>query len=250
MNKTIFSLTRTLYMTGLFLACSFIAEAAGSLRESITGEFQHLEAKEGQHPFWLYGSPKLLEGGKYPLVINLHGARAKADPNELFKLKAMTSVWSEEKYYSKRPCFVVAPYFPPKGNWTATQPQLLKTLEYLFENLPIDRSRVYITGFSHGGQGTLQLLVEKPDWFAGAVTVAGPVRKSAVVGKITTPVWIWVGEKDRSEKFTVLVEAMRKGGASVKYNIVKGKGHNCTPAAFKNEEVHEWLFSQTSLRSK
>ena len=245
MKRTNLHLFALLLVAGLMSVERLAAEESFS-QQVITGEFHHVEATDQRHPFWIYGSPKLLKGGAYPLLINLHGARQKADPEKQFEVKAMARVWTEEKYYAKRPCFVVAPYFPPKSNWTVTQPQLIATLEYLFANLPIDRSRVYITGFSHGGQGTLQMLVAKPDWFAGAVTVAGPVKKDRVVGKLKTPLWIWVGEHDRSEGFVKLVDAMKKGGANVQLNIVIGKGHNCTSAAFKNEEVHQWLFSQVN----
>lgn len=199
-------------------------------------------------PFWFYADRKLKSGKKYPLVIALHGRRGKAKPNEVFKVQNIATVWTKDDVYKKNPCFVVQPYYPPKGGWEKIPKQVDEMVEHLAEHLPIDLKRIYLVGFSNGGQGTFQALAREPDWYAGAVTIAGPVSPKSVVGKIKAPIWCWVGENDTSLnkhiRLPALARQLQAKDDRVKLNIVPNGGHSCFPQSIGTEKVRKWLFEQ------
>ncbi|MCF7849682.1 MAG: prolyl oligopeptidase family serine peptidase [Kiritimatiellales bacterium] len=244
--KTI--ITLMLCATTCFTEAAVKRVSDGKLKALITGEFEHHDGIDGGLPFWIYGGKSLRKGKEYPLIIALHGRRNNVKPGSVFKPQSMATCWTKESDYKKRPCFVIQPYYPPKSGWKEDQEGLIKTIQFAFENLPIDRSRVYLTGFSNGGQGTLMMLAAKPEWFAGALTISGPTKVEEVVGKIKAPIWMWVGEKDfdlnKVGRVTEIAEALKASGHPIRFNVVPGAGHACHSKAYGNRQVHEWLFDQ------
>ncbi len=105
---------------------------------------------------------------RYPLVLFLHGAGQRGTDNEVQLTgvpKALTDTAGREKY----PCFILVPQCPKNDVWveipispkTYKPPELptrsaqaaLAALDSLIRQLPVDRKRVYITGYSMGGEG-------------------------------------------------------------------------------------------------
>jgi predicted peptidase len=220
----------------------------GPYADLLEGEWVHSEPlAEGGLPFWIYLDRKVNDGELYPVVIALHGRRNQAKPGEAFKVQSIATAWTAKERFRKNPCIVIQPFYPPKGGWEKVPEKLDATLEHVFEHLPVNRSRVYLFGFSNGGQGSFLSMARRPEWFAGAVTVSGPVGHD-VVGKIKTPIWAWVGENDnelnKKDRVVALAEALTESGVDVKLDVVPGAGHNIAGKAFDNEEVLEWLFQQ------
>lgn len=203
---------------------------------------------EGGLPFWFYADKKLAKGDKHPLIIVLHGRRNNVKEGQEFKVQGIATAWTQEKVYKENPCFVVQPYYPPKGGWEKIPKQIDELIEEMASHLPIDTKRVYLVGFSNGAQGTFLTLARQPDWFAGAVTIAGPVSPKSVVGKIKAPVWAWVGENDTSlnknVRLPALVKQLQKVDDRVKLNIVPNAGHSCIKQSIGNPKVQKWLFEQ------
>ncbi|MEP4077284.1 dienelactone hydrolase family protein [Haloferula sp.] len=216
----------------------------------VEGKWVHQKepVKPGSLPFWFYADKKRARGKEYPLVIVLHGRRSKAKEDEVFKVQGIATTWTKEKFYKKNPCFVVQPYYPPKGGWEKIPKQIDEFIEELVTHLPVDQKRIYLVGFSNGGQGTFQTLARQPDWFAGAVTLSGPVSPKSVVGKIKAPVWAWVGENDtplnKNVRLPALVRQLQDVDKRVKLNIVPNAGHACINQSIANPKVQEWLFDQ------
>ena len=220
----------------------------------IKGEWVHQKEPlaKGGLPFWFYADRKVKRGEKYPLVIALHGRRNKVKPGQTFKVQNIATVWAKDEVYKKNPCFVVQPYYPPKGGWEKIPKQLDQTIEHLAQHLPIDLTRVYMVGFSNGGQGTFQALARQPKWYAGAVTIAGPVSPKSVVGKIKAPIWCWVGGNDtalnKNVRLPALARALQEEDDRVKLNIVPNGGHSCYPQSLGKEKVRKWLFQQVLIQ--
>ena len=108
-------------------------------------------------------------GTKYPLVIFLHGAGERGSDNNaqiVHGVKDFAKPESRKSY----PCFLIAPQCPndkkwAEVDWSATSHQrqekpsdpatlLLKLIDSLPTQFPIDTNRIYITGLSMGGYGT------------------------------------------------------------------------------------------------
>lgn len=218
--------------------------------ELVKGKWVHQKepVTKGGLPFWFYGDKKLDRAKKHPLLIVLHGRRNKVKPGTGFKVQGIATVWTKDKAYKENPCFVVQPYYPPKGGWEKIPGQIDDLVKNLAANLPIDLARIYLVGFSNGAQGTFLTLARQPDWFAGAVTIAGPVSPKQVVGKIKAPVWCWVGANDTSlnknVRLPALAKQLQKLDQRVKLNVVPGAGHGCAPQSINTAKVQNWLFDQ------
>lgn len=226
-------------------------EASKEYSHLIKGKWVHQEKPISVNslPFWFYADKKLNKANKkYPLVIALHGRRNKAAPEDKFKVQTLATIWTKEDNYKENPCFVIQPYYPPKGGWEDVTKELDKTIEELAKNLPIDMDRIYLVGFSNGAQGTFRSLARQPEWFAGAVTIAGPISHKGVVGRIKVPVWCWVGENDTSlnknTRLPLLAKALQKVDERVKLTIVPKGKHTYMPLPLGSKEVHTWLFKQ------
>ncbi len=223
----------------------------GAYAELIKGEFVHAAEPMAENglPLWLYADRKLAGGKKkYPLLIVLHGRRNNAKPDEVFKPQAIATPWTTKEAQRANPCFVVQPYYPPKGGWEKIPEQLDATIEHLVANLPVDPERIYLFGFSNGAQGTFQALARSPQRYAAAITVAGPVSPDSVVGKIKAPIRAWVGENDhdlnKNKRSVELAKALKDSGVDIEIVVVKGAGHSCHHVPTGDPDVHEWLFSQ------
>lgn len=224
----------------------------GPYSKLITGKFAHAKtplASDGL-PLWLFADKKLAGGKKkYPLLICLHGRRNKAKPGDVFRPQAIATPWTKPRAQKANPCFVVQPYYPPKGGWEKIPEQLDATITHLVNNLPIDPQRIYLLGFSNGGQGTFQTLARQPQTYAAAITISGPVPAKSLLGKIKAPIRSWVGENDndlnKRKRCISLAKALKADGVDIELTVVPGAGHSCHGVATGDPQVHKWLFAQT-----
>jgi predicted esterase len=99
----------------------------------------------------------------------------------------------------------------------------------------VNPNKVYLTGYSAGGDGTFQLAPRMSDRFAAAAMMAGHPNETTPDGLRNLPFALYVGELDaaydRNEKaknWKVLLDSLQKldtKGYVHQVEIVKGKGH-------------------------
>ena len=128
-------------------------------------------------------------GGKYPLVLYLHGAGERGTDN-VQQLLYFPELMAADEYRHRYPCFVLAPQCRPEKRWvevpwdapesspfgpTGDQVQVvLGMLDELENNCPrLTRRRVYVTGLSMGGYGCWDLAIRFPERFAAVVPICG-----------------------------------------------------------------------------
>ncbi|MEM9675016.1 MAG: T9SS type A sorting domain-containing protein [Bacteroidota bacterium] len=74
-------------------------------------------------------------------------------------------------------------------------------LDYLHENYRIDRSRVYITGFSAGGAGAFEYAVAFPDKITAIIPISGRGDNLDICEMADVPVWAFHNIDDPSFSF-------------------------------------------------
>ncbi len=102
-------------------------------------------------------------GRKYPLVFGLHGGGAgefDGEPVFLAESTGYARKAAEEE-------FILA---MPEDHDT---PPIMAFYHYLVENYPVDRSRVYLTGYSAGSDRSVRAALRHPEVFAGMLIGAG-----------------------------------------------------------------------------
>ena len=205
--------------------------------------------------------------GKLPLVIYLHGSGGQGDDN----LKQLglgnvfgTRVWLLPENQKKFPCYVVVPqsnrgwarYDPAKlekGDY-AMVPGLgqgagraLQIVDELRKEFAIDDRRIYVMGQSMGGGGTWNMITNRPNFFAAAVTCCGSITPEDGTGSIETPLWNFHGDSDQTVPVSISREriaARRKAGGHPLSTEYAGVDHNVWEWAFTEPELAKWMFSQ------
>lgn len=215
-----------------------------------TFEVHSFKAPNGETLRYSLYIPKELPTGKQlPLVVCLHGSGGGTHA---------ATVLANPEQQKKRPCFLLAPACEGKGNrWVqaefrggkgrAVEPELMATLDAVIQKHAIDPTRIYLTGQSMGGVGTLGLIAAHPRRFAAAVPVCGLWNPADARKMLAVPIWAFHGARDNSVPVSGsrdMIEALRKAGARPRYTEYPNLGHGVWGDAYATEELWEWMFAQ------
>ena len=215
----------------------------------------------------LFTSKGMKEGEKYPLVITFHGSSSCGDDN-ISQLKERRGPLEIMDYTERKAvkAFILSPQCPAGQAWVNTpwygkshtmpkepafaMKMTLALLEKLIKDLPIDKSRIYVTGLSLGGFGTWDIIQRKPDLFAAAIPVCGGGDSSQAENLKNLPIWIFHGDNDTivyTKRSRDMFAALKKAGAKVQYTEYKNTGHDSFTETYKNDKVLDWFFSQKKV---
>jgi predicted peptidase len=155
------------------------------------------------------------------------------------------------------PCLVVWPQLPSIGDWVwyirPYEDLALRVLEEVVQKYNGDRSRLYLTGLSAGGEGTWQIASDHPELFAAAMPVASTELPSLLSPKSvqslkSLPLWVLHGEIDAiapaafSRKMVAAIQAA--GNTNIRYTEYPGVDHNSWDIAYNDPQVIAWLLAQ------
>ena len=199
---------------------------------------------------------------RLPLLIFLHGAGERGDDNES-QLMHIAPILTNPENSKKYPAVLVFPQCPEDeywanvdregGIWTVdsngdvTDPmkRVIELLRELRRSQSVDRSRVYISGLSMGGFGTLDLISRHPDWIAGAIAICGGGDLNKTNQYEGLPLWIFHGAKDPVVPVDLsrkLVDKINSEYGFVKYTEYPEGGHDVWNQAYEDPKTLEWLF--------
>ena len=210
-----------------------------------------------------FHAPSTVEDGKsYPLVIFMHGAGERGTNN------VAQLVWGCDEIVSwfrnrNEEFYLVAGQVPAGLQWvdtpwtltehampkepSETMSRQIAFVEHLFKTMPVDRTRVYVSGISMGGYGTWDLLCRKPEWFAAGLPVCGGGDPHQAWRIREIPIWTFHGDRDgavpvcRSRKMTA---ALWNVNGNIRYREYPGVGHNVWSSTYADRGVLDWFFSQ------
>lgn len=199
-------------------------------------------------PFALHAPKDWSTAKPLPLVIALHG---KSDNNENGKqIGGWMRSFAKPERQTKHPCVILAPlcYQPhggTGGGWSAEPgDEVVGLVKDLVKSLPIDKTRLYVTGHSMGGFGTCHLLAAEPRLFAAGIPMAGCSGDAGALRRI--PLWVFHAADDDVVKVDGarrLAEALERA-KTFKYTEYPDGGHGITDRVFNDDAVHDWLFGQ------
>jgi predicted peptidase len=212
-------------------------------------------------PYHVYVPKNLKSNVKYPLVTFLHGfTDLTIDTHKGFP----KGVWSLPKIQNSNPHILFVPRNrKKKDNWSSDEYRTMTigALDDLVENLNkdpktpnVDLDRLYLTGFSRGGQGTWNFLRILPTKFAAAAPLSGyffgPQNKEEAKPIRHVPIWIFNGDGDRGVKGSrASFKALKAADAvDVRYHEYLKQGHVIDDFAYFTDGFIEWLFSQNRNR--
>jgi len=111
----------------------------------------------------------------------------------------------------------------------------------------IDPQRIYLTGYSMGGEGTWSLAAKHSDLFAAIVPIC-PGSDLELVPKLAKiPCWCFQGDADDTSTVSRtrdMLLAIQRAGGQPQYHEYPGVGHNCWDLTYSNADLYEWLLQQ------
>jgi predicted peptidase len=177
---------------------------------------------------------------RLPFILFLHGACPDED---LTKLRHFGPI----KYGLTNADFRFIVVGPATAHgWTL--PALVQLLDHAQNTLPVDRDRVYVTGYSAGGHATWMLAQAYPQRFAAIAPVAGAGNPQEAARKLKhLPVWIFHGQNDPVVPVSYgesMARALEAAGGKVKTTFYPDKGHDVWDTPYAGPELYTWFLQQ------
>jgi len=178
---------------------------------------------------------------RWPLMIFLHGSGERGDDIAKVKVHGPPKVADRDPGF---PFILIAPLLPAEQDWDIAK--LNAILDNALKTLPVDRSRVYLTGLSRGGHATWKWAAAEPHKFAAVAPVAGRGDPATACALKAKPVWAFHGDRDDvviPEGSFAMVRAIRACGGSPRLTIYPDVGHNSWDPAYEDPALYLWLLS-------
>ena len=215
----------------------------------------HSDIDDTEQPYGLYLPKNFNPNKKYPLVVMLHGAgsnhrlslrRVFGKSNEVGATDVETSrifpAWKDIDY------IVASPYARGTAGYQGVpEKDVYDVLVDVKNRFPIDNDRVYLTGLSMGGGGTLWIGLTHPDIWAAIAPVcpAPPVGTEVFApNALNIPVHFFQGGADpvvNPEGTRKWVSSLKDLGSNVEYTEYPGIQHNSWEKAYQDENIFKWF---------
>lgn len=237
----------------------FLSACGGSYptEQHLLGNHQVDRHRDMPYLLWL---PEDFDDSRaYPMIVSLHGTGPTNYTPEFVMQHGLPAVLAQNDQPEGFDFVVLAPQGLDGVDWWSTgQPEEVNEIvDDIIAELSIDPDRVYLTGFSTGGQGAWHLATRYPDRYAALVTVAGSGFRStgnvseASCGLTSVPIWSLHGEDDLIAVHDIIKAEVAEWealcGGEVRWTTLPETGHyESFESVYRDPEIYTWLEKQTS----
>lgn len=237
------------------------AETRNTINQLSTDKFKKFVYKNNSNelPYRLLFPKNYDKNKKYPLVVAFHNSSRIGSDNEK-QLEHLTKIWIREEIYNQYNAFVLAPQFNQRSSvYSENQEdvltskpsddvyQVLKLLHEIEKKYMIDKSRIYLIGYSMGASTAQNLINLKPKKFAAVVSVAAVPDFSNLKAWKNKNIFLIHGLKDTSNPYKGSEELFTriKGNKNLVFKTFTELNHdNITIPLLLSDEIPNWLFQQ------
>lgn len=210
--------------------------------QEIKGELNK-EIKRTEKISYILDYPQKVKGN-VPLIVFLHGSGERGNNLEAVKVHSPFTY----KNLIKEPVAILAPQCPADSWWdTVTLYNLIKEIQKKYK---IDASRIYLTGLSLGGWGTLKLAMEHPELFAAVVPVCAPtdmIMYANINQYKDLNMKIFHGGMDDvvlPENALNFYQRLHPVNPSAELIIFPNDNHNSWDSTYSDPKLYEWMLKQ------
>ncbi|KAH7726047.1 hypothetical protein AAVH_06490 [Aphelenchoides avenae] len=208
-------------------------------------DLQHI--KNAALPYLLSVPSGTRPDGGFPVLCFLHGY------DEAAPCPIQEGVTRHGPLNPKNPArireefIVFAPQLPVAGDrWFRFAGQVKEVAKHVQTEHGGDPTRIYLTGFSFGGNGVFDLALEHPDTWAAHWAV-DPTR--VPTSNIERPLWISIGSAARrlTASFVqqLYVRPLDDELSGSKYYLDQNQDHvGSARMAYKDERIYDWILSK------
>ena len=229
-------------ITLLLLAFSSFAAA-----QEIKAEFNK-EVKIQKNLSYILDYPKDTKS-KIPLIVFLHGSGERGNNLEIVKNHSPFTY----KNLIKEPVAILAPQCPENTWWDTDAVYFL--IKEISEKYKIDKDRIYLTGLSMGGWGTLKLAGEHPEMFAAVAAVCAPtdrVMLATVDNYKDLNIKLFHGGMDDvvlPENAFNFYQKLHPVNPKAELTIFPNDNHNSWDSTYSDQKLYDWMLSLTKNKN-
>ncbi len=160
------------------------------------------------------------------LILFLHGLDAVGTDNN--KQLTWDMIRNIYRYLAEKDqhALIVAPQ-SPVGNWDDMSTGVKALIDHIVEVENVNRSRIYVCGYSLGAKGTWSMIQKYPNLFAGALSAGSPntplTTNDQYSKNLSTP--IWAGNGSSEQNATAQMERLKQMGADARYSYNRNWNH-------------------------
>ena len=181
----------------------------------------------------------------YPLVVWLHGGDQGGTDIEKVKSSGLPKLIEGGKTF---PFLVFSPQNPSEELLFPIE-KVEVALNEVMSKYRVDRTRVYVMGFSRGGFGTWAMAEQFPEKFAAVVPIAGGGNRHYLSRtNEKTAFWVFHGTNDEVIPLSdsiVLYERLVGLKRNARLSVLEGVDHSSVEwAALNDSELWDWLLKQ------
>lgn len=171
-----------------------------------------------------------------PLLCFLHGYD-EAAPRDIFEALTLHGPLAPRSVQWRERCVVVAPQLPRAGDvWHRFGSDVASIVDSVAQRTNADRTRLYLTGFSYGGNGVFDL-ARACDW--AALWAVDPTR--VPVAPFQQPIWVSIGEAARPQS-NVFAAGLGLTTTGDRVLLDEGLDHvACAAHAYSDPQILAWL---------
>lgn len=222
-----------------------IIQGEGSMKE-ISLIFKKKNQEEVDLNYLLY-LPNDYQRNKqdYPLVLFLHGKGERGDDLEKIKIHGIPKRVEEG---IKFPFICIAPQCPDEGYWDRPEyvSSLISLLKEVENNYRVDSKRIYGTGLSMGGLGTLAIAVKNPTLFSAIIPVCGGAKMENIQRLSQLPIWLFHGDRDDVHPVNnsiIIFQALSSVNDQVFLTVYGGVDHDSWTQTYENHDIYNWMLN-------
>ena len=186
--------------------------------------------------------------GKFPLIITLHGIGERGSDLWRVKGEGLPKILDG---YNSFPFIVVSPQCPSTTEWYyngGVQALVNKLIDSAIARYPVDTNRIYLTGLSMGGIGTLDLAIRYPQRFAAILPIAFRIEPGWNVCALTNiPTWAFHGARDPIiplSRAQSVINTLTGCGGNPTFTIYQDLYHDSWTRTYNNPAIYDWLLTK------
>lgn len=181
----------------------------------------------------------------YPLIVWLHGGDQGGSDIEKVKSSGIPKLIEDGK---QLPFLVFSPQNPSEELLYPIE-AVKATLEEVISKYRVDRSRIYVVGYSRGGFGAWAMAEQFPDMFAAIVPIAGGGNRHYLSRtNEKAAFWTFHGTEDDVIPLSdsvIMYERLKTLKRNARLSVLEGVNHaDVEGAALGDPELWDWLLKQ------
>ena len=214
---------------------------AKQIQKAVYGLYQFDKTVESRFLLHLpkgYDAP----GKKWPLIIFLHGAGESGHDLDMLKRHGPPKIVEQQPDF---PFIVISPQAPsPQQGFECDLDILNALLDEALVQLPIDSTRVYLTGMSMGGFATWRWAAADPQRFAAIAPVCGGGNAASAHALKDMPIRAFHGALDDvvpARGSREMVDAVNGCGGRAELTIYPDANHDSWSETYANPALYQWF---------